>query len=138
LANIFSTTLGRTHRTWNDLWRVAAAWLNEKMPQNFSTADGDANSPSQDIHSQMMGQRNARDSASSAHSQNPSQSEETMPLADFGLLLKEWAGEYHTSSPGFRPQVFDWATAIAEAQPVSRSPWEGFEDVGFRTILPMK
>jgi serine/threonine protein kinase len=34
-------------------------------------------------------------------------------------------------------RVIDWRLAVTDAPPIDRSPWEGFEDVGFRTLLPL-
>ncbi len=119
-------------------WRTAAGWLRERMPVNFSSSAVDEPLPSQNAHSQMMGQSNTPDSSSLTHSGNSVQSVVSMPLIDLGMQLKEWTGEYKSSASGPRARVIDWASTIAEEPPVGRSPWEGFEDVGFRTILPLK
>ena len=119
-------------------WRNAAGWLEERMPDNFSSAAVDEPLPNQNAHSQMMGQANNSEPGSLSHSGNGAQPVVSMPLIDLGMQLKEWTGEYKSSASGPSARVIDWASTIAEEPPVDRSPWEGFEDVGFRTILPLK
>ncbi len=119
-------------------WLIAAEWLKERMPENISSTPQDEPPQNQNIHAQMMGQANNPEPGSLTHSGNGSQSAVSMPLIDFGMQLKEWTGEYKSSAASTRAREIGWASTIAEEPPVDRSPWEGFEDVGFRTILPLK
>ena len=61
----------------------------------------------------------------------------TSPLGDFGMQFKEWVNAGNKSDNGSEARVIDWRLAVTDAPPIDRSPWEGFEDVGFRTLLPL-
>ena len=118
-------------------WRSAAAWLKEKMPEHSPTPETTPTRPNQDQHMRMMVQAESETSAPSMQSENKDTPTAALPLDDFGMDFKEWVDESNKSDKGFEARVIDWRLTVTDAPPIDRSPWEGFEDVGFRTLLPL-
>jgi serine/threonine-protein kinase len=118
-------------------WRTAAAWLKEKMREHAPFPETRTTDPNQDLHMRMMVQRESETSATSMHSENKDEPTADSPLGDFGINLKEWVDDTNNSGIASDARVIDWRLAVTDAPPIDRSPWEGFEDVGFRTLLPL-
>jgi len=118
-------------------WRSAADWLRKKMPEHTLSPQTRPTRPDQDQHMRMMVQAQSETSAPSKHSENKVEPTADSPLGDFGMDLKEWVDDTNKSGNGSEARVIDWRLAVTDAPPIDRSPWEGFEDVGFRTLLPL-
>lgn len=118
-------------------WRSAAAWLKEKMPEHSPSPETSPTRPDQGQHMRMMVQAESETSAPSMHSESKDEPTAALPLDDFGMDLKEWVDDTNKSDKGSEALVIDWRLAVTDAPPIDRSPWEGFEDIGFRTLLPL-
>ncbi len=73
----------------------------------------------------------------------PTSEEKTVVLDDMGHKVKEWVriiqlGTMGTSNPAkdeYESGILDAERAEKNGEPLKRLPWEGFEDVGFRTKI---
>jgi serine/threonine protein kinase len=117
-------------------WRSAAAWLKETMPEHSPPVETGPTRPDQDEHMHMMVQPDSGTSAPSLQPEKAVPSTATLPLVDFGMQLKEWVSNNKPDN-GSEARVIDWKLAVTDAPPIDRSPWEGSEHVGFRTLLPI-
>ena len=118
-------------------WRTTADWLKEKMPEHTLPPETSPTGPDRDQHMRMMVQAESKTSAPSMQSENKDKPTAALPLDDFGMDLKEWVDDTNKSDNGSEARVIDWRLAVTDAPPIDRSPWEGFEDVGFRTLLSL-
>jgi serine/threonine-protein kinase len=119
-------------------WRGAAAWLKKRLPESISTLGTEATRQNQDEHMHMTRQTDDRTSDPAMQAEKAAQAEIDMPLVDFGMQFKEWVSENINSASSFQVHVAGWKSVTKDGAPAVRYPWEGFEDVGFRTILPLK
>jgi formylglycine-generating enzyme required for sulfatase activity len=75
----------------------------------------------------------------------PSQESDIMTLDDMGKELKEWVsmsadpaeGTKTASDTTYEAGVIDVEKLAPDKFPSRRTPWEGFDDVGFRTKIPI-
>jgi serine/threonine protein kinase len=75
----------------------------------------------------------------------PSQGPDIMTLDDMGKELKEWVsmsaypaeGTKRASDTTYEAGVIDVEKLAPDKFPSRRAPWEGFDDVGFRTKIPI-
>lgn len=119
-------------------WRGAAAWLKRRLTEGITPLEPDATRQNQDDHMHMMGQADDRSSGSPMQTEKAARKTVDMPLVDFGMQLKEWASEKINSTNSSQVRVVDWKAITTVGSLAVRYPWEGFADVGFRTILPLK
>jgi serine/threonine-protein kinase len=118
-------------------WRGAAAWLKKRLPENKSPMETDTTRQNQDEHMHMMRQTDDRTSDPTMQAEKTVQAAIDMPLIDFGMQFKEWVSANINSASNFQVRVADWKSVTTDGAPAVRYPWEGFENVGFRTILPL-
>jgi len=136
-ARAYATYYGKRLPTVAE-WRDAAAWLKKRLPENNSQMESDITRQNRDEHMHMMRQTDDSPSNPTMLAQKDTQADIDMPLIDFGMQFKEWVSEEVNSANSFQVRVADWKSVTTDGAPAVRYPWEGFDDVGFRTILQLK
>jgi serine/threonine-protein kinase len=116
-------------------WKRAASWLQPMLPVMpdptiAPAAEGEPGAMTEHMH--MMGPK----AEPGAPAEGDGSSMES-PLVDPAMHVKEWAAPAGTGRQSRSP-VVAWSGLTGGGEPKTRYRSEGFADVGFRTVLPLK
>ncbi len=115
-------------------WGRAASWAEARSPDPVPGPDpaGDAAAPSTSGHMHMMDMNDAQDQAGPGSADTRGGMD--FPLMDPAMHVREWAVDGETAG---RPLVVSWQTITGAGEPTAPYRSEGFDDVGFRTVIPL-
>lgn len=131
-AHLFAVTHGKDLLA-ADEWQYAFRFHQKNKP----TEKRDIQAPAQQSSMSMM---------HSAPAPPPEVVTEPEVLDDMGKAVKEWVrvreekSDAGTEKPEnvYESGVFDAERVMKNQEPLRRLPWEGFDDVGFRTKTPIR
>jgi serine/threonine-protein kinase len=115
-------------------WARAASWIEAQTPEPASAPDpaGDAAAPPTPGHAHMMDMNAAPDRVRAGNGDNRGSMD--IPLMDPAMHVREWAV---AGEAAVRPLIVTWKTITGAGEPTAPYRSEGFDDVGFRTVIPL-
>ncbi len=114
-------------------WMQAAAWIEAQMPEGIPDPNAGRQKASEPAAGHMHMMTSQGDPAGGA--ENDSRQTMNLPLTDPMMHVREWAVAGGDEN---RPLVVSYRALTGAGKAEARYRSEGFSDVGFRTVIPVR